>query len=41
MQILTDDLVKEIENTTAEFKQHNQEYDEERVKAQVIKVESL
>ncbi|XP_075486163.1 trigger factor-like protein TIG, Chloroplastic isoform X2 [Primulina tabacum] len=38
LQILTDDLVKEIENSTAEFKQHNQEYDEERVKAQVQEV---
>lgn len=34
-QILTDELVKEVENSIAEFKRHNQEYDEERVKGQV------
>lgn len=38
MQILTEELVKEVENSIAEFKQHNQEYDEERVKAQVTLV---
>lgn len=38
MQILTDELVKEVENSITEFKQHNQEYDEERVKAQVTSV---
>lgn len=35
MQILTDELVKEVENSIAEFKHHNQDYDEDRVKAQV------
>lgn len=34
-QILTEELVKEVENSIAEFKNHNQEYDEERIKAQV------
>lgn len=35
MQILTDELVKEVENSIAEFKHHNQDYDEDRIKAQV------
>lgn len=35
MQIMTDELVKEVENSIAEFKQHNQDYDEDSVKAQV------
>ncbi|CAA0832427.1 Trigger factor-like protein TIG- Chloroplastic [Striga hermonthica] len=38
IQILTDELVKEVENSIAEFKRHNQEYDEERVKGQVEEV---
>uniref|UniRef100_A0A6V7QQZ4 peptidylprolyl isomerase n=1 Tax=Ananas comosus var. bracteatus TaxID=296719 RepID=A0A6V7QQZ4_ANACO len=35
LQYSTDELVKEVENSVAEFKHHNQEYDEERVKQQV------
>lgn len=38
MQILTDEVVKEVENSISEFKRHNQEYDEERVKGQVQEV---
>ncbi|KZV56379.1 trigger factor-like protein TIG, Chloroplastic [Dorcoceras hygrometricum] len=38
LQILTDELVKEVENSIAEFKSHDQEYDEERIKAQVQEV---
>ncbi|GER32874.1 trigger factor, partial [Striga asiatica] len=38
IQILTDELVKEVENSIAEFKRHNQEYDEERVRGQVEEV---
>ncbi|XP_051125246.1 trigger factor-like protein TIG, Chloroplastic [Andrographis paniculata] len=38
LQIMTEELVKEVENSIAEFKQHNQEYDEERIKAQVEEV---
>lgn len=38
MEIMTEDLVKEVENSIAEFKNHKQEYDEERVKAQVEEV---
>lgn len=35
LQYSTEELVKEVENSVAEFKQHNQEYDEERIKQQV------
>ena len=35
MQFSTDELVKEVENSIAEFKRQKQEYDEERVKEQV------
>ena len=35
MQIVTDEIVKEVENSIDEFKRHNQEYDEERVREQV------
>lgn len=35
LQFLTEELVKEVENSIAEFKRHNQEYDEERVREQV------
>ncbi|OAY65701.1 Trigger factor-like protein TIG, Chloroplastic [Ananas comosus] len=35
LQYSTEELVKEVENSVAEFKHHNQEYDEERVKQQV------
>nr|AKM76833.1 trigger factor type chaperone family protein [Erodium trifolium] len=38
MQFPTEDLVKEVENSIAEFKRHNQEYDEDRVKEQVQEV---
>lgn len=34
-QLDTEDIVKEVENSIAEFKRQNQEYDEERVKDQV------
>lgn len=35
LQFSTEDLVKEVENSIAEFKRQKQEYDEERVKEQV------
>nr|AKM76842.1 trigger factor type chaperone family protein [Pelargonium australe] len=35
LEFPTDELVKEVENSIAEFKRHKQEYDEERVKEQV------
>lgn len=35
LQFSTEELVKEVENSVAEFKRHNQDYDEERVKEQV------
>ncbi|CAA6670817.1 unnamed protein product [Spirodela intermedia] len=38
LQLSTEDLVKEVENSVAEFKRHNQEYDEERVKQQVQEI---
>ncbi|KAF7831329.1 trigger factor-like protein TIG, Chloroplastic [Senna tora] len=38
LQFSTDDLVKEVENSIAEFKRQNQEYDEERVKDQVQEI---
>lgn len=38
LQFATEDLVKEVENSIAEFKRQNQEYDEERVKGQVQEI---
>ncbi|XP_057441101.1 trigger factor-like protein TIG, Chloroplastic [Lotus japonicus] len=38
LQLATEDLVKEVENSIAEFKRQNQEYDEERVKGQVQEI---
>ncbi|KAG6405305.1 hypothetical protein SASPL_132892 [Salvia splendens] len=38
LQIVTDEIVKEVENSIDEFKRHNQEYDEERVREQVREV---
>lgn len=35
LQFSTEELVKEVKNSIAEFESHNQEYDEERVKEQV------
>lgn len=35
MQYSTDQLVKEVENSIAEFKQYNQDYDEENIRQQV------
>ncbi|KAF2285710.1 hypothetical protein GH714_007317 [Hevea brasiliensis] len=35
LQFSTEELVKEVENSTTEFKQHKQEYDEERVRDQM------
>jgi hypothetical protein len=35
LQFSTEDLVKEVENSIAEFKRQKQDYDEERVKGQV------
>lgn len=35
LQFSTEELVKEVENSIAEFKRHNQEYDEEHVREQV------
>ena len=35
LQFPTEELVKEVENSIAEFKRHKQDYDEERVKEQV------
>lgn len=35
VQIVTEEIVKEVENSIVEFKRHNQDYDEERVKEQV------
>lgn len=35
LQFSTEDLVKEVSNSIAEFEKHKQEYDEERVKEQV------
>lgn len=35
MQFSTDELVKEVENSIAEFKRHKQEYDEDRIREQV------
>lgn len=41
LQFSTEELVKEVENSIAEFKKHNQEYDEERVKEQVSNVHKI
>lgn len=41
LQFSTEDLVKEVENSIAEFKRHKQEYDEERVKDQVSKLNAI
>ncbi|KAK7300014.1 hypothetical protein RJT34_10845 [Clitoria ternatea] len=38
LEFSTDDLVKEVENSIAEFKRQKQEYDEERVKDQVQEI---
>ncbi|KAG6407503.1 hypothetical protein SASPL_130494 [Salvia splendens] len=38
LQIVTDEIVKEVENSIDEFRRHNQEYDEERVREQVQEV---
>ncbi|KAL3636986.1 hypothetical protein CASFOL_019285 [Castilleja foliolosa] len=38
LQITTEEIVKEVENSISEFKSHNQEYDEDRVKGQVQEV---
>ncbi|OVA20040.1 Trigger factor [Macleaya cordata] len=38
LQFSTEELVKEVENSIAEFKRNNQEYDEERVKDQVQEI---
>ncbi|KAM7504227.1 hypothetical protein LguiB_003131 [Lonicera macranthoides] len=35
LEVQTEELVKEVENSIAEFKNHKQEYDEERVQEQV------
>ncbi|KAL7217892.1 hypothetical protein ACSBR2_011175 [Camellia fascicularis] len=38
LQFPTEELVKEVENSIAEFKRHKQDYDEERVKEQVQEI---
>lgn len=38
LQLSTDEIVKEVENSIAEFKRQKQEYDEERVKDQVQEI---
>ncbi|OAY55645.2 trigger factor-like protein TIG, Chloroplastic [Manihot esculenta] len=38
LQFSTDELVKEVENSIAEFKRHKQEYDEDRIREQVQEV---
>ncbi|GAV85867.1 FKBP_C domain-containing protein/Trigger_N domain-containing protein/Trigger_C domain-containing protein [Cephalotus follicularis] len=38
LQVSTEELVKEVENSIAEFKHHKQEYDEDRVKEQVQEI---
>lgn len=35
LQFSTEELVKEVKSSIAEFEKHKQEYDEERVKQQV------
>lgn len=36
MQFSTDEVVNEVKKAVTEFEQHNQEYDEERIKEQVL-----
>lgn len=36
MQYSTELLIKEVENSVAEFKQYNQDYDEDNIKQQVF-----
>lgn len=36
VKVLKEELETEVENAIAEFKRYNQEYDEERVKEQVL-----
>uniref|UniRef100_A0A2P2LTV4 Trigger factor-like protein TIGic n=1 Tax=Rhizophora mucronata TaxID=61149 RepID=A0A2P2LTV4_RHIMU len=38
LKFSTEELVKDVENSIAEFKRHNQAYDEERVRDQVQEV---
>ncbi|XP_068668865.1 trigger factor-like protein TIG, Chloroplastic [Aristolochia californica] len=38
LEYSTEELVKEVENSVAEFKRHKQEYDEERVKEEVQEI---
>lgn len=38
LEFPTEELVKEVENSIAEFKRHKQEYDEDRVKEQVREI---
>ncbi|CAO2835863.1 unnamed protein product [Amaranthus hypochondriacus] len=38
LQVSTDEVVKEVESSIAEFRKHQQEYDEERIKEQVQEV---
>ncbi|KAK9077585.1 hypothetical protein SSX86_005922 [Deinandra increscens subsp. villosa] len=38
LQISTEELVKEVENSVSEFKKHKQEYDEESIQAQVQEI---
>ena len=37
LQVDTEELMKEVENSVAEFKRSKQEYDEDRVQEQVSK----
>ena len=36
MQYSTEQLIKEVENSIAEFKQYNQDYDEDNIRQQVF-----
>ena len=36
MQYSTEQLIKEVENSVAGFKQYNQDYDEDNIKQQVF-----
>lgn len=36
MQYSTEQLINEVENSIAEFKQYNQDYDEDNIKQQVL-----
>lgn len=38
LEVATDEVVKEVANSIEEFKKHNQEYDEDRIKEQVQEV---